>query len=236
MSAPATPAPRILNLCQGAEPDTLYIYGSRMLAQQNILAAIYDGPIDTNGFAYQPVILEKLPNLADGDALLQAVPVQKGDVIVNDAGEVGLLEVGSVIRPYGCNLPSCAITWDGSPLEMAQLSSTFTLLEGLRWSDGKPLTAHDSVFSYQIAANPDTPGDKYTLQRTASYTALDDRTVQWVGRPGFLDTNYQINFFHPLPKHQLSKYSALELLEAPETTMQSVGVGALCHRRMGVWQ
>ena len=196
-----------------------------MLAQSNIIAAIYDGPIDTNSFSYQPVILEKLPSLEDGDAILQPVTVQDGDVIVNDAGEVTLLKIGEVVRPFGCNLPACAITWDGSPLEMGQLSSTFTLLKGLKWSDGKPLTAQDFVFSFQIAADPDSLTEKYTIQRTEFYTALDDRTVQWVGRPGFLDTNYQINFFHPLPKHQLQGYSAAELLDAPETTTNPLGWG-----------
>jgi peptide/nickel transport system substrate-binding protein len=196
-----------------------------MYTTLNILAAIYDGPIDTNGFAYQPVILEKLPSLADGDAVLQPVSVQENDRIVNDAGEVVLLKPGEIVRPFGCNLPSCAVPWYGSPLEMAQLSSTFSLLEGLRWSDGEPLTARDSVFSYHIAASPDTPIDKYTIQRTASYTALDDITVQWVGLPGFMDAKYQINFFHPLPKHQLGGYSAAELLDLEETQEHPLGWG-----------
>lgn len=224
-TASPTPAPRTLTICMGAEPETLYIYGSRMLAQANILAAIYDGPIDNNSFAYQPIILSKLPSLADGDAQLLPVVVEEGDVIVNDDGEVILLKVGEVIRPFDCNLPSCAIAWDGAPLEMAQLSSTFTLLDGLKWSDGAPLTAHDSVFSYQIASSPDSLTDKYTIQRTVSYTALDDRTVQWIGRPGFLDANYQTNFFHPLPEHQLHDYTAAELLYAPETTTKPLGWG-----------
>lgn len=220
-----TPTPRTLTICMGAEPETLYIYGNSMLAQSNILNAIYDGPIDTNGFAYQPVIVEKLPSLEDGDATLQPVAIEENDLIVNDAGEVVMLKIGEVVRPFGCNLPDCAITWDGSPLEMAQLSSTFTMLEGLRWSDGEPLTAHDSVFGYQVAADPDSQTSKFIIQRTESYTALDDRTVQWIGRPGFLDTNYQINFFHPLPKHQLSGYKPARLLDAAETNYSPLGWG-----------
>ena len=225
LSLSPTPSPRSLTICMGAEPETLYIYGNRMLAQQNIFAAIYDGPIDTNSFGYQPVILEKIPSLADGDAVIQPVTVQENDLIVNDAGEVTLLAVGQVVRPYGCNHADCAITWDGNTLEMAQLSVTFTLLEGLQWSDGESLTAADSVFSFNIALNPDTPVDKTTLHRVASYTALDERTVQWVGRPGFLDPAYQTNFFHPLPAHQLRGMSAAELLQAPETDHMPLGWG-----------
>ena len=41
--------------------------------------AIYDGPIDERGFDYQPVILEKLPSLADGDAVIEPVSVAAGD-------------------------------------------------------------------------------------------------------------------------------------------------------------
>jgi peptide/nickel transport system substrate-binding protein len=209
----------------GAEPETLYIYGNTMLAQYNILAAIYDGPIDNTSFGYQPVILEKLPSLEDGDALLQPVTVEAGDRIVNDAGEVVTLKIGEVVRPYGCNLASCAITWDGSPLKMGQLSATFTLLEGVKWSDGEPLTAHDSVFSFHIASSPDSLTSKFTVDRTASYTALDDRTTQWVGLPGFMDADYQINFFHPLPQHQLGKYTASQLRSAPEAGNTPLGWG-----------
>ncbi len=147
------PSTRTLTICQGAEPDTLYIYGSNMLAANNVLEAIYDGPIDSNGFSYQPVILEKLPSLADGDASIQPVAVKENDFVVNNAGEVVLLRPGEVVRPYGCNLSDCAITWQGEPLEMAQMSVTFTLKQNIRWSDGEPLTADDSVFGFEQAAN-----------------------------------------------------------------------------------
>ena len=112
----ATPTPRTLTICMGAEPETLYVFGNSMLAQKNILEAIYDGPIDTNSFSYQPVIIEKLPSLADGDALLQAVAVQEGDRVVNDAGAVVSLAAGAVVRSYGApspcpRLPGMARRW-----------------------------------------------------------------------------------------------------------------------------
>lgn len=58
-----TEAPRRLGVCTGAEPDTLYLYGGAMYVGNTIQEAIYDGPIDSLGFDYQPVILEKLPSL-----------------------------------------------------------------------------------------------------------------------------------------------------------------------------
>ena len=219
------PSTRTLTICQGAEPDTLYIYGGNMLAKSNVLDAIYDGPIDSTGYSYQPVILEKLPNLADGDAAIQPVAMKENDFVVNDAGEVVLLRPGQKVRPYGCNLSDCAITWQGGALEMTQMSAIFTLKKNIRWSDGKPLTADDSVFGFEMATNcrvPDDPsldcgtlgaGGHRTAESTASYTALNDRTTQWVGLPGFLDQTYMTNFAHPLPRHELQTYTPNKFLD-----------------------
>ncbi|MGW8226242.1 MAG: hypothetical protein ACWGOY_10935, partial [Anaerolineales bacterium] len=146
-----TPESRTLTICLGAEPDTLFYYQSSMLVTNTVWEAIYDGPIDPLGYSYEPVILEKLPNLAEGDARIEPVTVQVGDLVVDDAGEVIRLAAGDRIRPFGCNQSECAVIFQGDALEMNQLSADFTLLEGLKWSDGEPLTAADSVFSFRIA-------------------------------------------------------------------------------------
>lgn len=236
---PPTPTvpPRRLTICTAAEPETLYIYGGDSLAQRHVLEAIYDGPIDQVGYKYNPVILEKLPNLADGDALLEPVAVQAGDRVVNDAGQLVQLEPGEVVRPFGCSDSSCAVAWDGSPLELAQLSATFQLKEGIKWSDSTPLTANDSTFSYQIAQECQaefgdcgglgvvTRSGWQTVPLTASYEALDERTVRWIGVPGFLDPAYQTNFFIPLPEHVLSQYTPQELFTIDEAARQPLGWG-----------
>lgn len=234
-----TPIPRQLTICLGAEPETLFLYGGASLAQSHVLEAIYDGPIDTAGYGYQPVILEKLPDLADGSVALQPVAVQAGDLVVDDSGQPVTLAPGVWVRPYGCTSYECATPWDGiSPLEMAQLTATFTLREGLLWSDGTPLTAKDSVFSYEIARDCQseygpcgglglvTQQGLDTLERTASYTAIDDRSLQWVGAPGYLDPNYPANFFIPQPQHQIGGLSAEEMFTADETSRRPLGWGA----------
>jgi peptide/nickel transport system substrate-binding protein len=229
-------AERTLTICTGAEPDTLYLYSAGMLAGVNILEAVYDGPIDSVGFSYQPVILEKLPSLADGDASLQSVSVKENDFVVNDSGDVVLLRPGVKVRPFGCSSSECAITWQGGDLQMPQLSATFTLLPGLLWSDGQPLTADDSLYGYEVATScraPDDPtivcgslgANVQALSHTASYTALDDLTTRWVGFPGFLDQTYMTNFAHPLPRHQLQKYTPPQLYDAPESSVKPMGWG-----------
>jgi peptide/nickel transport system substrate-binding protein len=234
----ATNNPKVLTICLGAEPDTLWLYGGQMLVKSTVLEAIYDGPIDPLGFNYQPVILEKLPSLEDNNAWIEAVSVEEGDWVVNDSGDPVSLKIGEKVRPFGCNHTSCAIEWDGGALQMAQLSAEFTLMEGIKWSDGEPLTVRDSVFSYRTAVACE---DRWgycghnglirsisgldASQRTASYEALNELTVRWVGMPGFLDPDYRRNFFIPLPEHQLGSFSIEELFEAEESTRKPMGWG-----------
>jgi peptide/nickel transport system substrate-binding protein len=196
---PDEPMPDTLVACLGQQPDTLYQFGGSMLAATQIYEAIYDGPnngIDQNTFAYEPVLFEKLPSLADGDATLLTVTVAEGDTVVDNAGEVIVLDAaaGQMVRPAGCASADCAIAYEGGELEMDQLSATFVLFDGIQWSDGTPLTAADSVYSFNLQADPDTKTTKYTIERTASYEALDDVTALWTGLPGYKDSTYYINF------------------------------------------
>ncbi len=226
---PTIEKPDTLVICIGQEPDTLYIHGGSMLAASQVLEAVYDGPFDNRTFAYQTTILEKLPSLADGDAVINTVTVQAGDTVYdaeNDA--VVTLEAGVKVRPAGCRSADCAIEYDGSsPLEMDQMVVTFKLREGMLWSDGEPLTAYDSVYSFELQMDPDTPApSKYTGERTASYEALDDVTAVWTSLPGFIDATFFINFWTPLPEHVLGGMTALEIVESEEASRMPLGWGA----------
>lgn len=211
---------RTLTICQGAEPDTLYINNSNMLAAKNIFEAIYDGPIDSTGFSYQPVILEKLPSLADGDAVIKRVAVTAGDMVVDDTGNPVPLTAtsgtteGTKVHPAGCRSSDCAVMYDGNNLtQMDQMEVTFKLLPNVLWSDGTPLTADDSVYSFQLNGSPDVPNtNRITYNRTASYDATDELTTIWTGLPGFINSLYNINFWQPLPRHIMGQYSAVDLM------------------------
>lgn len=224
---PAEDTPRQLVVCLGQEPDTLYPYGSRSPAARSVLEAVYDGPIDTRSYEYQPVILEKLPLLADGDARRESVVVAPGDPIVDAAGEVTVLMPGVRFRPAGCLAANCVETYaeEMGAVNMDQLVVTFKLLPGLKWSDGEPLTADDSVYSFHLAEDADTPVSKYKIERTAGYEALDEETIRWVGLPGFLDPTYFLNFWSPYPEHLWGQYTAAELLQAEESAQRPVGWG-----------
>ncbi len=225
--ATATNVPtRTLVACVPVEPQTLYIYGGSSPSMWSILEAVYDGPFDTLGYSAQPVILNKIPSLADGDASIQAVPVQSGSLVLDADGSLVSLAAGTRVLPSGCTSPDCAVQWDGqSDLSMDQLVVTFQLRPGLTWSDGTPLTAQDSVFSYQVAADPATPASKYLTDRTESYTAQDDQTAVWTGLPGFYEQRFGSFFWTPLPRHILGERSAGQLLADPQAAKSPLGWG-----------
>ncbi len=229
---PEPEGPKTLVVCEGQEPDSNWIYGSDMLASAHIHEAIYDhstGYGSTNlSFDYQPVIWEKLPSLADGDALLVAVTASEGDTVVDADGNVALLDPAADppvrLVPAG-GTPDDAFEYTGGDVELDQMEVTFVLLDGVTWSDGTPVTASDSVYSFNVAADPDSSSGKYTIERTASYEAADDKTIVWTGLPGYKDSVYFTNSWMPLPEHQLGQYTAAELLEAEESSRMPMGFG-----------
>ncbi len=226
-TATATPIPeRLLTICLGQEPASLYLYNGNGHAMWSVLEAVYDGPIDTRGYKPFPVILDKLPSLADGDASLQPMPMQTGDMVVDTAGNVVPLAKDVTVFPSGCSDASCAVNWDGvTPLTMDRFIATFRLKNGIKWSDGESLTSADSVFSYNTAAAPDTPVVKQSTDLTDVYEAVDERTVRWIGKPGLQVQDLSQFFWSPLPEHLLGKMTAAELLTAPETNQKPIGWG-----------
>jgi len=90
-------------------------------------------------------------------------------------------------------VPSLAERWE---ISEDGLRYVFHLREGLRWSDGAPLTAHDVEFGIKRVLNPDAPGSSvaiyfvlehgqdHYLRRTTDadaigVRALDDRTLEF---------------------------------------------------------
>ncbi|MFN2233183.1 MAG: ABC transporter substrate-binding protein [Anaerolineales bacterium] len=224
----ATPTPepageRTLTICSNQAPDTLFVYGTSVYVREMDL--IYDGPVDTRSYSNQPVILEKIPNLADGDASINQVVVSEGDSVMDASGSIVFLDPAAdppiMLIPTGGGEP---VAYHGGEIRMDQLSATFTLLPNLTWSDGTPLTASDSVYSFNLLEEPNFLNLDFFL-KTASYEAIDERTTVWTGVPGFMDGNYFSNFVLPLPEHVLGQYPPADLPTAQEAALTPLGWG-----------
>lgn len=229
LSAPPSVVPRgavqavDLTLCLADEPESLYVYARPEAGRAHLLAALYDGPIDHVNNAYRPVLLEKLPSISDGDAVVREVILNAGDMVVDEIGRVVPLAEGVTVNL----LEGEHSTYSGIGLMAApQMVVTFKLKPGVLWSDGAPLTAHDSVFSYEVSLSPDSFDPRRALaERTFSYRALDDTTVEWVGRPGYIDPHYVANFWTPLPRHHYAGLTASQIADSDEARFSPLGWG-----------
>ena len=227
---PATPTPLPpleINICLGYEPESLYIYNAASKAARSVLTAIYDGPVDFINGQPQPVILEKIPSLNEGSARVTPIGVNPGDPVINTRGNLVTLQSGVSVFPTGCTSPSCAIIFDGiSPLQMDQIIADFKIRYDISWSDGHPLKAGDSVFSYEIASDPATPVNKNFFDQTSKYTALDDLTIEWTSQPGLVTNELWNYFWSPLPEHIWKELSPSQLLESETANRTPLGWGA----------
>jgi peptide/nickel transport system substrate-binding protein len=114
-------------------------------------------------------------------------------------------------------IPNIATGWEAN--EDAS-EYTFTIREGIRWSDGEPFTAHDVVFWYEAyatneALTPTPPAFIVSGGETAEVEALDDHTLQitFPGGPNGLLPAQLANGGPPaavakMPQHYLEQFHA----------------------------
>ncbi|MCX7766320.1 MAG: ABC transporter substrate-binding protein, partial [Candidatus Sumerlaeia bacterium] len=114
----------------------------------------------------------------------------------------GLVELDLLTQEYK---PGLAKAWDHSP---DYKEWTFYLRRGIRWSDGKPLTAEDVVFTFDVIYNPDIPNSLKDLLKVDGknfiVTKIDDYTVK-VTLPETYGPFLYVIGVPILPKHKLEK-------------------------------
>lgn len=216
---------KVLNVCLGREPESLFIYNSSSRSMWSVLESVYDGPFDFINGEELPVIFENI------QVENETVPISEGNLIANSRGELDSLAAGVELIPADgvpvCGSDSCSYVWDGTtPLEMIQTKITFTIKSEIAWSDGNPLLSTDSVFSWKVNSDPAVKTSKKFVNMTESYTALDDHRVKWVGIPGFIPQNRSDVFWFPLPEHLLSGMKTTEILADELVNRSPIGWGA----------
>ena len=225
-TATVTPAPpRVLSVCLGQEPSSLFLYGDTTSSAQSVRQAIYDGPFDFYNYEIQPVILKEIPSLANGGASLRPVDVAPGTLIVDADGNWVALDEDVRYRPSGCSAADCVQTYTGDePVEMDELAVQFQLLPDLRWADGTALTAYDSIYSFFVLKQLYAESPPEIIRFTQSYQALDDLTAEWVSIPGY-QGEYATHFFTPLPQHLWGAFPPADLLTAEISARSPLGWG-----------
>ena len=98
--------------------------------------------------------------------------------VVTSRMSAGLTRIDGITQEVK---PDLATSWE---VGEDGLSYTFTPREGLRWSDGAPVTAHDVKFTFDLIYDPDIPNsaaDVFSIDgKRFEVEALDDRRVRIV--------------------------------------------------------
>jgi peptide/nickel transport system substrate-binding protein len=192
-SAPtATPEPtptvvekRVLRIGLVAEPPDLLPYHSNP-TDERLTAALtellFPSPMLAVDFKLQSTgVLTRLPDFANGDVVTKTVTVFRD-------------ELGRIT-----DTPTA--TTD----EVTQVSVTFHWNPRLRWADGTPVTAADSVFAYELAQRIDLgQAANSRLAMIERYEQVDEYTTRAVLRPDVTDPAFITSYWVPLPRHLLA--------------------------------
>ncbi|MGQ9549633.1 MAG: peptide ABC transporter substrate-binding protein [Roseiflexus sp.] len=186
-------------------PSDIYPYpqsAATRRAMAPVTELLFPSPILTYDYGYTVTgVLERIPTLENGD-----VELRKVDVYLDATG---------------------AITTTATEVttQVDQIVITYRWNPQLRWSDGTPVTADDSIFAYELAkAAP--PGDDAAglLERTAAYEKVDDHTTRAILRPDYVGAAYFMSYWTPLPRHLLQRVDPARVRES-EFARRPVGYG-----------
>jgi peptide/nickel transport system substrate-binding protein len=201
--------PKVMVACLAQEPSTLYVYSESALVKSFVLDAIYDGyagPLggyDSRTYDYQPVYY----NLStfDDTAQKNTIQVGVGDKVYDPATDTAVvLEAGMTISLNQAEGDPIEVTVEeGQTYPVVQIVTTHTLVDGMTWEDGTPVTTKDVMFSWEVGASPDTPTSKYTYETsTQKVEVVDDKTYMYYFMPGYTSGTYFADgMIHPLPSH-----------------------------------
>ncbi|MEY4938876.1 MAG: hypothetical protein RIQ93_611 [Verrucomicrobiota bacterium] len=97
-----------------------------------------------------------------------------------------------------------AASWEISP---DKKTYTFKLNPAATWSDGKPLTAHDVQFYYDVIMNPKnlTSLFRVDMSRFDRPEVIDDKTVRITAKTAHWKNFWDAGGFFALPKHAWEK-------------------------------
>ncbi|TFG47786.1 MAG: hypothetical protein E4H33_05295, partial [Anaerolineales bacterium] len=188
----STPVPspepkKILSICLGEEPYSLFIYGDQSPSANIIRQAIYDGPVDLVNFESFSTLLEEIPSRENELVRLTQVEVFPGQRIIDAKGNLTILGNGVVFSPSGCTSEDCWESFENQPsVFLDQVEIIYPVKSGIVWSDGTPLKASDSIFSYRVAIQIYGLGGPGKLRYTSNYELLENEEISWKGLPGYL--------------------------------------------------
>ena len=164
------------------EPGTLLPFSPDGRIAAPIVEPIFPAPVLSYDYGYTTTgVLAEVPSEANGGVERRAI--------------TGFLDATGQFTA----------TDTGRPTTTEQLVVTFHWNPALRWADGTPVTAEDSVFAYQEALRaPASPDAQALLEIVERYEAVDAYTTRATLIAGRIEPTYPLLAWPPLPRHILA--------------------------------
>jgi peptide/nickel transport system substrate-binding protein len=183
------------------EPDdvVLHLKNDSDEANKRILTALGRLPADDSEIDWEATINRHWKGDINSTNPILASTTYEADLYTLTA--MGLFSFDWDMNPFAS--PDTVSAWltseDG-------LMDKVVMRDDLTWSDGKPVTAHDVVFSFRVMMNPDVP---ILVQRTNAMEfkwieAYDDRTLVFFHKRPLATNVWNLNF-PVIPKHIYEK-------------------------------
>jgi peptide/nickel transport system substrate-binding protein len=143
------------------------------------------------------------------------------------SGYQGLVYTGGLLRLDEQTLEYIPNMADSYTISEDGLTFTFKLREGMEWSDGAPITAHDFQWTYDQVTDPANEFPYLSqLAFVTSYQALDDYTIEAKIDEVYAPALGQISgLISPLPKHVWEELDWADPETNPEINSPSVVSG-----------
>lgn len=129
---------------------------------------------------------------------------------------------GNLVPQLAAEIP----TKENGGLSADGTTVTWKLKQGVKWHDGKPLTADDAVFTWEYAADPATAAYTTGSYKDVKVEKVDDYTIKVIFKqpqPFWADAFVGVAGMI-IPKHLFADYKGAKSREAP-TNLKPVGTG-----------
>jgi peptide/nickel transport system substrate-binding protein len=119
------------------------------------------------------------------------------EAYVNTLTGIGFFSFDWNLKPFAAS--DTVVSWETSK---DGLYDKVVIRDDLVWSDGKPITAHDVIFSYELIMTPEVPvpAVRSGMDKLKGVHAYDDHTVVYFHGESLVTNIWNLNF-PILPKH-----------------------------------
>lgn len=192
--------------------DALKLKNATPQDNANILGAMGRLPASDGAVNWDATIYRHTPADVKSTNPLMASSVTEFDV--NGLTSFGLFGFDWNFTPYA--IKDAVVSWQSSK---DLLYDKVVMRDDLTWSDGKPITAHDVVFSFKVIMSDavPVPAQRSGTDRIKWIEAYDDHTLVFFHKEPLATNIWNVNF-SIIPKHVYEKTIAADptLQDSPE--------------------